>query len=110
MANTVTISAGQDFPIILDFGTTDINGYKFYATIKRDCSMDDTSAVATQNVTVSGSAYTVTMPFTGAQLAGLYGTYYYDVKVVTPAGAKFLVPESGPDTLVIANPATKRSS
>jgi hypothetical protein len=110
MANTVTISAGQDWTINLDWGTTDIDGYKFYATIKRDSAQADAAAAATKNVTVSGTAYEVDLTFTGATTASLFGSYYFDVKVVDPSGNKCIIPPTGPDILVVVNPATIRSS
>jgi len=110
MANTVTISAGADWTINLDWGSTDIDGYSFYATIKRSPGQADAAAAATKDVTVSGAATDVDLTFTGSTTADLLGTYYFDVKVKDGSGNLCIIPPDGPDKLIVVNPATTRSS
>lgn len=113
MANTIEISAGQTYAQEFDFGTTNITGWKFYGTIKRNLSDADTSAEATASGTASGTSITLT--YTDTQMAALAtGTavkYFIDCKAVRASdGAVMNIPPEEPDILIVNPAATRRKA
>jgi len=110
MPKNIEIVAGADWTVTLDWGSTDIEGYAFYATLKRDLADADTAAAATVDGTGEAAATSIDLTFAGADLADLEGRYYFDVKVIDPSGNISMIPPDGPQIVDVRVPATKRSS